>query len=60
MTLDRAISRMLDNGEAEAIRDRLTKATLPVTGNTASAACIAELAGFPVHHTGRQPIQRFA
>jgi predicted glycosyltransferase len=60
MTLDRAIARMLDDGEAQAIRARLSEASLPLPGNIASAACIGELAGFPVHHLGRQPVQRFA
>lgn len=60
MSLDRAIARMLDDGEAEAIRTRLSETNLLEPGNIASAACIGELAGLHVHNLERQPVQRFA
>lgn len=60
LTLDRTIVCMLDEGEAEAIRERLSRQELPEPGNAASAACIAELAGLAGHAIGCQSARRIA
>jgi hypothetical protein len=44
MTLDRTILRMLDQGEAQEMRARLSTVDLPPPGNAASASCICETA----------------
>jgi hypothetical protein len=43
VTLEREIARYLDDGEAEALRDRLAALDLPPTGNGQAAAAIEEL-----------------
>ena len=44
-TLDQTLARMLDHGEADALRSRLTALDLPEPGTAAAATCIADLAG---------------
>ena len=60
MTLDREIARMLDDGEAEAMRDRLSRQNLPAPGNAASATCIAKLAGLAMQDPDHQHALRIA
>ncbi len=60
MTLDRALARMLDEGEAEALRERLSRVDLPNPGNAASAACIADLAALAPQGQDRQANRRIA
>jgi hypothetical protein len=60
MTLDRALTRMLDEGEAEALREQLSKVDLPHRGNAASAACIADLVALASQGQHRQPNRRTA
>ena len=44
-TLDQTLARMLDHGEADALRSRLTALDLPEPGTAAAANGIADLAG---------------
>ena len=59
-TLDQTLARMLDRGEAEALRSRLHALDLPEPGATAAAACIADLAGLDLPLKTTPPLQRIA
>jgi predicted glycosyltransferase len=59
-TLDQTLARMLDRGDAEALRSRLHALDLPEPGATAAAACIADLAGLDLPLKTTPPLQRIA
>lgn len=59
-TLDQTLMRMLDRGEAEALRSRLQALDLPEPGANAAAACIAGLAGLDFPLKATPPLQRIA
>ncbi|MBA3910288.1 MAG: hypothetical protein C0524_10480 [Rhodobacter sp.] len=60
LTLDRTIARMLDAGEAEAMRSRLHQIDLPASGAAAAAACIADLAKLGAAVPTDEPVRRIA
>ena len=60
MTLDRTITRMLDGGEADTIRARLTGIGLPSSGNAAAAECIHDLALRGAPNPIPMPVRRIA